>query len=348
MNDKEKERVECCVVQIECIYKLNSEDVELGTGFFIEDNIIVTASHVINKYYENPLEYEIYVIPVKSEIDRMKVKRVIEIEKNNFVSILELEKKIDTVNPLKFKLGYKIKRGDKYFSFGHPRCRRLYGHQVENEVATKINGNQSIRANWELKLSGERVEDFEGYSGSPVIIDNMLVGIVQTESNSEGKTIAIGMASVDIMKRFISDKYCDISNIKEINKNNDTNGCNNVTDMEFIRKISICKTIKRLLIENHRTFIEYGPRSENAKNNPMSNIYEIWKIRKGEKIVPNNSKIIKLINENKELFDFGEYEACCEFIEHAEGFERSCNSVLENIKIFPKEFEEVIDKYVKV
>lgn len=352
MNDREKERVERCVVQIECIHKLNNEDIELGTGFFIEENIIVTASHVINKYYENPLDYVIYIIPVKAKINKLKVKRVIEVEKNNFVAILELEKKIANVNPLKFILGYQIKRGDKYFSFGHPRCRRLYGHSLENKVATNINENQSRKVNWDLNLNGERVEDFEGFSGSPVIIDNMLVGMVQTESNSEGKTIAIGMSSVDIMKRFINDKYCeeysDISNIKEINESNDTSVLNNITNMEFIRKISICKAIKRLLIENYRAFIEYGPKSDNAKNNPMSNIYEIWKIRKREKIVPNNAQIIKLINENKELFDFEEYEVCCEFMEHAKGFEKGCNSIIEDVKQFPAEFEEVINKYVKV
>lgn len=34
MTDTEKQRIEECVVQIECVNKLNKEEIELGTGFF--------------------------------------------------------------------------------------------------------------------------------------------------------------------------------------------------------------------------------------------------------------------------------------------------------------------------
>lgn len=210
MNDREKGNIERSVVQIKCVHKLNWKDAELGTGFFIEKNIIITASHVIDKYYRNCSDYEIYVSPVKAMIDKeIKVKSVLDKEKNNFVAILELEEPIEIVRPLKFVLGYQIERGDTYFSFGHPQRRRLYGHPVENKILTYINENQSRRVNWDLDLNGERLEEFEGFSGSPVIIDNMLVGIVQTESNSDGKTISIGMSSIDIMREHIPDDFCE-------------------------------------------------------------------------------------------------------------------------------------------
>lgn len=117
-------------------------------------------------------------------------------------------------------------------------------------------------------------------------------------------------------------------------------------NLEHIKKVKVCKAIKMLLIENYRIFINYGPKSDISKTNPLSNAYEIWQIRKKEKIIPNNSKIIKLIDENKEIFDIDEYEICCEFIDHAECFEKSCYIVIENIKEFPNRFEEVINKYV--
>ncbi len=205
-----KERIETCVVQIECVNKLDSTDIELGTGFFIEKNIIITASHVIDKYYDDSSNYLINVIPIKAGIGtKIKVHKVLESEKNNFIAVLELEEKIDDVNPLKFTLGYKIERDDIYFSFGYPQWKRESGYPVENKVATDINPNQSRRIDWDLILTSERIEDFSGFSGSPVIIDNMLIGIVQTESNANGKTISIGMSSIDIMKNFISDKYCE-------------------------------------------------------------------------------------------------------------------------------------------
>lgn len=217
MNDKEKERIERCVVQIECVHNSNDKDIELGTGFFITNNIIITASHVINNYYNNPSVYSINVMPVKAEINRrIKVKRVMESKRNNFISILELEETVEIVEPLKFTVGYPIKRGNAYFSFGHPECRRLFGHPLENVIATNINKNQSRKIDWDLCLNNERVEDFKGFSGSPVIINNMLVGIVQTESDANGKTISIGMSSVDSMKQYIDCEYYEEYNYMQV------------------------------------------------------------------------------------------------------------------------------------
>ena len=70
MNYKDKERIESCVVQVECINKYDTNDKEVGTGFFIDKNKIVTASHVINKYYINPSDYDINVIHIKSGKDK--------------------------------------------------------------------------------------------------------------------------------------------------------------------------------------------------------------------------------------------------------------------------------------
>jgi len=208
MTGSEKKRIEECVVQIECVNKLNKEDIELGTGFFVGKNVIITASHVIDKYYDNSSDYFINITPIKAKIDRkIKVEKVLECKRNNFVAILQLEENIETINPLKFTLGYNIERGDEYFSFGHPQCKRLIGYPVENKIATSINENQSRKVNWDLNLTSERVEDFKGFSGSPVIVNNMLVGIVQTESEANGKTISIGMSSIDIMNNYIPEKY---------------------------------------------------------------------------------------------------------------------------------------------
>ncbi|MEJ8553536.1 S1 family peptidase [Tepidibacter sp. Z1-5] len=243
MNDIEKERIEKCVVQIECINKLDDEDIELGTGFFIEKNIVITASHVIDKYYTNSSDYIINVIPIKAGIDReIKVKKVIENEKNNFIAILELEETVEIVNPLKFTIGYQIKRDDKYFSFGHPQCKRIVGYTVENKIATTINENQSRKVNWDLNLTGERLEDFKGFSGSPVVIDNMLIGIVQTESDAKGKTISIGMSSMDIMKKYIDCEYYEEYNdiqLKNIEKLN--------FEIQLVEISDISKIIKKMI-----------------------------------------------------------------------------------------------------
>ena len=121
-----------------------------------------------------------------------------------------------------------------------------------------------------------------------------------------------------------------------------------ITDINYINKIKVCTEIKRLLIENHTIFKNYGPKSEIAKKNPWSTAYYIWKDRKKERIIPNNEAIVSIIEDNKELFTIPEYEVCCEFIEHANGFKKNCEQPIEYVKQFPKKFNEVINKYAKV
>lgn len=153
-------------------------------------------------------------------------------------------------------------------------------------------------------------------------------------SNKQNKVYKLPQVEIKVSEK-------DVDNEEHNNKAK-------VEDINYIYKVKICTEIKRLLIENHRIFIDYGPRSEVALKNPLSNACEIWKERKREKIIPNNDKIVNIIEDNKELFTIAEYEVCYEFIEHANGFKKSCNQVREDVKQFPKKFNEVINKYAKV
>jgi len=108
----------------------------------------------------------------------------------------------------------------------------------------------------------------------------------------------------------------------------------------------LAKAIKRLLVQNHQVWRSAGPESAEAKANPMSNLVEVWNLRKLDTIVPNNRKIINIININSHLIDVSDLELYYEFIEHAEGFERNCYERTEGVLRFPKGFEEVVNKYV--
>nr|WP_302416684.1 serine protease [uncultured Romboutsia sp.] len=237
ISDKNKQNIEECVVRIECINISDENDKERGTGFFIDKNIIATASHVISKYYSDPLNYIINIIPIKAKDDNeVKVIRVIESKRNNYISILEIEESILKNKPLVFTKGYNIKRGEDYYSFGYPSARIDTGYTVENKISIPINNFQSKKIDWDLGLTNERVEIFKGISGAPVIIDNMLVGMVQTESTVNGKTISIGMSSVNAMKEYIPNEYCkEYSKIEHI-KNSKIAKKNKIYSIEDIEE----------------------------------------------------------------------------------------------------------------
>ena len=139
-----------------------------------------------------------------------------------------------------------------------------------------------------------------------------------------------------------------IEEILKWKKDHEDQIASSFTSPIFKNKISLCSQIRKLLIENHQIWLKYGPESLSAKNNPLSNMHEVWELRKLETLVPNNRKIINLILTNKDLFSIKEYEHCCIFIEHAEGFEENAYMRREGIPRFPKEFQEVIDSNVSI
>lgn len=105
-------------------------------------------------------------------------------------------------------------------------------------------------------------------------------------------------------------------------------------------------SIKRLLVQNFQVWKSYGPESDEAKANPISNLAEVWNLRKIDTIIPNNIKILNMIETNLDLINIKELEIYYKFIEHAKGFEENCYGRVEGVQRFPVEFEEVVDKYV--
>lgn len=102
--------------------------------------------------------------------------------------------------------------------------------------------------------------------------------------------------------------------------------------------------IRRLLVANHVTWNRYGPESEEARRNPLSNLHRFWGFRKLDTIVPNNRRVIEIIEQNKEMLDIDDFKICAAFVEHAEGFERNCYERLEGVPQFPLEFDKLITR----
>jgi hypothetical protein len=113
-------------------------------------------------------------------------------------------------------------------------------------------------------------------------------------------------------------------------------------------KASLCREISRLLSENYQAWSTYGPESAEARRNPLSASAEIWNLRKLSRIVPNNRRIMNRIEVNKGLLSTAEYAICCQFVEHAEGFEANCYSRREGVPRFPRPFQEMVEANARV
>lgn len=115
-------------------------------------------------------------------------------------------------------------------------------------------------------------------------------------------------------------------------------------EISILSYTELCQRISRLLMENEVCWKTYGPESNEARRNPISNMSKIWDLRKLSTIIPNNRLIIELINTNKNEIPSTHFEAFVKFIEHSEGFEKNCFIRTEGIPKFPKEFKEILNE----
>jgi hypothetical protein len=74
----------------------------------------------------------------------------------------------------------------------------------------------------------------------------------------------------------------------------------------------------------------------------MSSAATTWGLRKLSTIIPNNRRIVNLLNTHKTLLDPAEFAVACEFIEHAEGFESSAYERREDVPRFPVAFADMV------
>lgn len=100
--------------------------------------------------------------------------------------------------------------------------------------------------------------------------------------------------------------------------------------------------VARLLTSNKILFDSVGPLSSIANTDPSSNAYLIWELRRADRILPNNRKILNLIDSNEQLIeDASIIKLVEEFRLHAESYEKHVYHRLDSYLLFPIKFAEV-------
>lgn len=101
---------------------------------------------------------------------------------------------------------------------------------------------------------------------------------------------------------------------------------------------------RRIMMENHMIWSQYGPNSLVARRNPISNAKHVWDIKKISSIIPNNKLIINTIEKNIELLSENEFAIYLKFKTHVDSFEINSYERQENEAVitFPEEFAFMI------
>lgn len=104
--------------------------------------------------------------------------------------------------------------------------------------------------------------------------------------------------------------------------------------------------ISYLLDTNRAIFEEYGPFSVKAIHGDSGDARKIWRKRCLDTILPNNKRIIDLIEVNKRNFGYpwGLYQRMLEYKIHADSFQENClfDEKINDYKLFPPEFDDYV------
>ncbi|WP_192484828.1 HNH endonuclease signature motif containing protein [Cysteiniphilum marinum] len=104
----------------------------------------------------------------------------------------------------------------------------------------------------------------------------------------------------------------------------------------------LCLAVAKILIENKTVFDAFGPASKVAQADPMSNAFLVWELRRIDTILPNNRKILNIIDSNQELIEnVSIIQVIEQFRVHVKSYENHVYHTLDNYQLFPIEFSEV-------
>ncbi|WP_179347664.1 trypsin-like serine protease [Winogradskyella pacifica] len=189
------------------VYQINC-GTKNGTAFLITKNFALTVYHVVSEHKSQDIKL--------SQNDKLIVKAKIisdDIEESKVkdFAILELEEEVLNVSFLCLANSTNIKPGTKWTSRGYPKSKMDTGenmYQDDNTVHQHLSYLKSrkidIELNHNLKWSS-----YEGISGAPLIIDDKIIGIINSELIEKQKSKELCALSIRYLEKILKEK-CEI------------------------------------------------------------------------------------------------------------------------------------------
>lgn len=174
---------------------------EFGSCFLINDNTVITTRHCLTNHFD--IGAEINVLTLNSE-QKWSVEVLYE-NTNNDIAILKLTGEKTTTNFIPLSIALPRRKSD-WTGYGFPNAKDT-PHFLNGKISL-INQNKShnIYGDIELSIDPEcRLSDFSGFSGSPVMVDNQIIGIIKTQMDNAQNIGAISLFSIqEIISEYIN------------------------------------------------------------------------------------------------------------------------------------------------
>ena len=198
------------------VYQINC-GTKNGTTFLISKKFALTVFRVVSKHKSHEIKlFQNDKLIVKAKIisDDIKESKVMDF------AILELEEEVINGPFLVMANSANIKPGTKWTSRGYPKSKIDTGenmYQDDNTVnqhLTELKNNKiDIELNHNLKWSS-----YEGISGAPLIVDDKIIGIINSELIEGQSSKELYALSIKYLEKTLQEKCRIIINSEIISK----------------------------------------------------------------------------------------------------------------------------------
>lgn len=275
-----------------------------GTGFFVGANSVITAHHVVCNGINQDCEVKVKFMDAGKELELQA--SVLHTNPKKDVNILRLSEAIKfddkSIFPRITRNAYR-KREFNYAAFGFPMI-KTDGHYQQGIILDEnisLNGDLLI----DVSLGEGRIDNYYGYSGSPVVCNGQIIGIAVEQTTGLRRSQSIKVLCLDKLEGLIDHHYfCEdtfVSNIiYEFNQESKKEIENNKSNKKYIPEIYVeINEMKDYLrsftdpILFFKKHMEYNKKHSFGFFNRLLANYGLKEIE-----TPNESYDVKLINLN--------------------------------------------------
>lgn len=174
---------------------LKIEGSEKGTAFLISPEIALTVAHAVD---------DDEVILKKGERE-IKAKVLDKAKDDDLdIAVLKLEEELVEDYMCIFDIG--IEEGDNWITYGYPNFDRKDGEKLdskENKIDQIRETLDGEKYDIKLEYDEPKIDDFRGFSGSPLILNNRVVGIINTSIDQRGHAVRLTALSTKNFRHLI-------------------------------------------------------------------------------------------------------------------------------------------------
>ena len=187
------------------IFRVKGEN--YGTAFIISPRLAITVYHAVEDCDEVTLDNGLKTIKatvLKDSIDKdldivlLKLDEMV----NNYLSIID----------------YNIKEGEEWVTYGYPTYDSHTGDilkHTDNKISQVLIMEEGENYDIKLNYSDTHIKSFEGFSGAPLIINENIVGILNTERLQAGEPIRLTALSVQKFKDILENNSVNVTKYKQ-------------------------------------------------------------------------------------------------------------------------------------